>query len=232
VLSAAEDAALHGGPPPAWAAWLVLFGGLLTVLITAAYSTRAWLLAFRGPTRSTSATAHDPPAPMRTSLVMLAVPTVLLAALAFMPSVVAAMFSPGVGVASEPEGPPVHAGTAAVSLALVGVGALAALAEWQRLGGRDPAAALGRAAPVFADGFGVDRVYDLLFVRPATALSRLVVVGDHDVVHAYVRGTGRAVRALGGVPQAAQAGHVQAYIAAGLAFVVVLALAGAGAALW
>jgi hypothetical protein len=51
-------------------------------------------------------------------------------------------------------------------------------------------------------------------------------------VHAYVRGTGSAVRALGRVPQAAQAGRVQSYVTAGLAFVVVLALAGAGAAWW
>jgi hypothetical protein len=34
------------------------------------------------------------------------------------------------------------------------------------------------------------------------------------------------------VPQAAQAGRVQSYVTAGLAFVVVLALAGAGAAWW
>ena len=33
-------------------------------------------------------------------------------------------------------------------------------------------------------------------------------------------------------PQAAQAGRVQSYVTAGLAFVVVLALAGAGAAWW
>jgi NADH-quinone oxidoreductase subunit L len=228
---AAAHAAFHGGPLPAWAAWLVLLSGLFTVLVTAAYSTRAWLLAFRGRTVSVSATAHDPPAPMRVALVLLAVPTVLLAVLAFMPSVVSAMLDPGVGVAADPEGPAVDPATALLSLLLVGVGALAAFGQWQRLGGRDPAAALGRARPVLLAGFGIDRLYDTVFVRPATALSRLVVVGDRDVVHAYVRGTGGVVRALGRVPQAAQAGRVQSYVAAGLAFVVVLAVAGAGAAL-
>jgi NADH-quinone oxidoreductase subunit L len=232
VLGAAGEAALGGGPLPAWAAWLVLLSGFLTVLVTAAYATRAWLLAFRGPIRSASVAAHDPPSPMRVSLVLLAVPTVLLAVLAFMPSVVAAMLDPGVGVAAEPEGPSVEPATAVLSLLLVGVGVLAAFAQWQRLDGRDPATALGHARPLLLDGFGVDRVYDNAIVRPATALSRLVVVGDQDVVHAYVRGTGAAVRALGRVPQAAQAGRVQSYVAAGLAFVVVLAVAGAGAALW
>ncbi|MET0522978.1 MAG: proton-conducting transporter membrane subunit, partial [Jiangellaceae bacterium] len=232
VLAAAEEAALHAGPLPPWAGWLVLLAGLFTVLVTAAYATRAWLLAFRGPTRSVAATAHDPPPPMRFALVMLAVPTVLLAALAFMPSVVVAMLNPGIGVPTEPAGPSISAGTAALSLALVGVGALSALAEWQRLGGRDPAGSLGPVGPLLADGFGVDRLYEAAIVRPVTALSRLVVVGDRDVVHAYVRGTGSAVRALGRVPQAAQAGRVQSYVTAGLAFVVVLALAGAGAAWW
>ena len=54
VLGAAEEAALHDGPLPAWSAWLVLLAGLFTVLLTAAYATRAWLLAFRGPTRVVS----------------------------------------------------------------------------------------------------------------------------------------------------------------------------------
>jgi NADH-quinone oxidoreductase subunit L len=232
VLGAAEDAALHGGPVPAWAAWLVLLSGLFTVLVTAVYSTRAWLLAFRGRTHAAAATAHDPPSPMRAALVLLAVPTVLLAVLAFMPSVVAAMLNPGVGVAAEPEGPSVDAATALLSLLLVGIGGLTAFAQWQRLGGRDPADVLGPVRRLLLTGFGVDRLYDAAIVRPLTALSRLVVVGDRDVVHAYVRGTGGVVRALGLVPQAAQAGRVQSYVAAGLTFVVVLAIAGAGAALW
>jgi len=230
VLGAAQEAALHDGPLPAWSAWLVLLAGLVTVLLTAAYATRAWLLAFRGPPRSV-ATGHDPPPAMRTSLVALAVPTVVLGVLAFTPSVVSGMLDPGGQVAAEPEGVSLHLGTAVISLALVGVGALAAFAEWRRVGQRDPAAGLGRARPVLADGFGIDRLYDALFVRPLLALSRLVVATDRDVIHAYVRGAGRSARALGGVPHAAQAGHVQGYVTAVLAFVVILAAAGAGAAL-
>jgi NADH-quinone oxidoreductase subunit L len=230
VLGAAEEAALHGGPLPAWSAWLVLLAGLATVLLTAAYATRAWLLAFRGPPRW-SGTAHDPPPAMRTPLVALAVPTVVLGVLAFMPSVVSAMFDPGDQVAAEPEGLSIDVGTAVVSLALVGMGAVAVFAEWRRVGQRDPSFSLGQARGLLADGLGVDRLYDAVIVRPFLALSRLVVASDRDVIHAYVRGAGRSARALGGLPHAAQAGHVQGYVTAVLAFVVILAAAGAGAAL-
>ena len=230
VLAAAEEAALHGGPLPAWAAWLVLLAGLTTVLITAAYATRAWLLAFRGPPRWSGA-AHDPPPAMRTPLVALAVPTVALGVLVFMPSVVSGMFDPGDQVAAEPEGLSVSPATAVVSLVLVGVAALAVLAEWRRVDRHDPALGLGQARGLLAEGLGVDRIYDAAVVRPFRALSRLVIVTDRDVIHAYVRGAGRSARALGLVPHAAQAGHVQGYVTAVLAFVVILAAAGAGAVL-
>ena len=230
VLGAAEQAALHGGPLPVWAAWLVLLAGLATVLLTAAYATRAWLLAFRGPPRR-AGSAHDPPPAMRTPLVALAVPTVALGVLIVMPSVVSAMFDPGDPVAAEPEGLSVSPGTAVVSLALVGVAALAVLAEWRRVGRRDPALGLGPARGLLAEGLGVDRIYDVVVVHPFRVLSRLVVVTDRDVIHAYVRGAGRSARALGVLPHAAQGGHVQGYVTAVLAFVVILAAAAAGAVL-
>ncbi|MBD0292928.1 MAG: NADH-quinone oxidoreductase subunit L [Jiangellaceae bacterium] len=229
VLSAAEEAAVHGGPLPPWAAWLVLLAGLLTVLLTAAYATRAWLLAFAGPTRSAAAVAHDPPRAMRIAVVLLAVPTAVLGLLAFAPSLVARMLDPGVSVAADPPGPTIDVLPALLSLLLVGTGALVTCAQWLRRGGRDPALALGDVAPLLTAGLGVDRIYDAVFVRPSRALSRLVVAGDRDVVHAYVRGTGRVVRAFGAVPHAAQAGRVQQYVTAALAFVVVLAAVGAGA---
>ena len=238
VLSVAEDAAMKGGPAPTWAAWLVLLAGLFTVLVTGAYATRAWLLAFRGPPRWSAPTpgsavaAHDPPPAMRMPLVLLAVPTVLLGVLAFMPSVVSAMLDPGEVSAADPEGIAIGLGTAAISLLLAGLGGFAAFVEWVHLGRRDPAVSLGTARPVLAGGIGVDRIYDAVVVRPLVGASRLVVAGDRDVVHAYVRGAGRAARALGVLPHAAQAGRVQSYITALMAFVVVLALAGAGASLW
>ncbi|MFE3827273.1 NADH-quinone oxidoreductase subunit L [Streptomyces sp. NPDC059092] len=48
VLVAAEHAALDESAAPGAAGWTVLAAGLLTALLTAAYATRLWLLAFRG----------------------------------------------------------------------------------------------------------------------------------------------------------------------------------------
>ncbi|MFJ8000069.1 NADH-quinone oxidoreductase subunit L [Streptomyces sp. NPDC096310] len=48
VLVAAEHAALDESAAPGAAGWTVLCAGLLTALLTAAYATRLWLLAFRG----------------------------------------------------------------------------------------------------------------------------------------------------------------------------------------
>ncbi|MDI3419618.1 NADH-quinone oxidoreductase subunit 5 family protein [Streptomyces luteolus] len=50
VLGAAEHAATgHTGSVPGSAGWIVLVSGLLTAMLTAAYATRLWLLAFRPP---------------------------------------------------------------------------------------------------------------------------------------------------------------------------------------
>jgi NADH-quinone oxidoreductase subunit L len=65
-------------------------------------------------------------------------------------------------------------------------------------GSGDAAARLGpRTAAAFDGGLGVDGVYQLLVARPVTALARLVVVLDRDVIDAYVRGTAVATRWAG-----------------------------------
>ncbi|WP_433546187.1 NADH-quinone oxidoreductase subunit L [Streptomyces sp. CA-294286] len=78
VLVAAEHTALgDSATAPSGAGWIVLLSGLLTALLTAAYATRLWLLAFRG---------HGPAAPehgrqpIATSAVLwvLAVPSLAL----------------------------------------------------------------------------------------------------------------------------------------------------------
>ncbi|MCX5204884.1 NADH-quinone oxidoreductase subunit L [Streptomyces sp. NBC_00237] len=78
VLVAAEHTALgDSATSPSGAGWIVLISGLLTALLTAAYATRLWLLAFRG---------HGPAAPdhgrqpvaMTTVLWLLAVPSLAL----------------------------------------------------------------------------------------------------------------------------------------------------------
>ncbi|QDY78468.1 NADH-quinone oxidoreductase subunit L [Streptomyces qinzhouensis] len=75
VLVAAEHTALgESGPAPGAAGWTVLIAGLVTALLTAAYATRLWLLAFRG--HGTEAPDHGrEPLAMTSVLWLLAIPS-------------------------------------------------------------------------------------------------------------------------------------------------------------
>lgn len=83
VLGAAEHAATgHAEHIPGAAGWTVLVAGLLTALLTAAYATRLWLLAFRG--KGAEAPDHGrQPRTMTLVLWVLAVPSLALGALAY-----------------------------------------------------------------------------------------------------------------------------------------------------
>ncbi|MFJ8447094.1 NADH-quinone oxidoreductase subunit L [[Kitasatospora] papulosa] len=76
VLVAAEHTAFGDRDvAPAAAGWLVLVAGLAAAVLTAAYATRLWLLAFRG--RGPEAADHGrQPAAMTSVLWVLAVPTI------------------------------------------------------------------------------------------------------------------------------------------------------------
>ncbi|MEU4997536.1 NADH-quinone oxidoreductase subunit L [Streptomyces sp. NPDC021622] len=75
VLGAAEHAATgHSETAPTAAGWIVLVAGLLTALLTAAYATRLWLLAFNG--KGAEAPDHGrQPVTMTAVLWVLAVPS-------------------------------------------------------------------------------------------------------------------------------------------------------------
>ncbi|MEV4503266.1 NADH-quinone oxidoreductase subunit 5 family protein [Streptomyces klenkii] len=78
VLGAAEHAASGDAEGiPGAAGWLVLTAGLLTALLTAAYATRLWLMAFRG-TGPEAADHGRQPAAMNAVLWILFVPTLAL----------------------------------------------------------------------------------------------------------------------------------------------------------
>ncbi|MGW0882187.1 NADH-quinone oxidoreductase subunit 5 family protein [Streptomyces sp. NPDC002671] len=83
VLGAAEHTATgHTGHAPGSAGWIVLVAGLLTALLTAAYATRLWLLAFRG--RGAQAPDHGrQPLTMTAVLWVLAVPSLAFGGLAY-----------------------------------------------------------------------------------------------------------------------------------------------------
>ncbi|MEW2124408.1 NADH-quinone oxidoreductase subunit L [Streptomyces sp. NPDC087866] len=109
VLVAAEHTALgHRHVAPAAAGWTVLVAGLLAAVLTAAYATRLWLLAFRG--RGAEAPDHGrQPVAMTAVLWVLAVPTIALGLSVgvigdwfdghrLVPSLTTAVLSTGVGL--------------------------------------------------------------------------------------------------------------------------------------
>ncbi|GGX62270.1 NADH dehydrogenase [Streptomyces minutiscleroticus] len=77
VLGAAEHTATgHTEGVPGAAGWIVLVAGLVTALLTAAYATRLWLLAFRG--RGADAPDHGrQPVAMNAVLWVLTVPSIV-----------------------------------------------------------------------------------------------------------------------------------------------------------
>ncbi|MFF9452408.1 NADH-quinone oxidoreductase subunit 5 family protein [Streptomyces flaveolus] len=83
VLVAAEHVATgHTEHAPGAAGWTVLIAGLITALLTAAYATRLWLLAFRG--QGAEAPDHGrQPLVMNAVLWVLAIPSLALGGLAF-----------------------------------------------------------------------------------------------------------------------------------------------------
>ncbi|MGX1271728.1 NADH-quinone oxidoreductase subunit 5 family protein [Streptomyces phaeoluteigriseus] len=83
VLGAAEHVSTgHTEHAPAAAGWIVLVAGLLTAVLTAAYATRLWLLAFRG--RGAEAPDHGrQPLTMTVVLWVLAVPSLALGGFAY-----------------------------------------------------------------------------------------------------------------------------------------------------
>ena len=206
VLGAAEETAMAGGGL-AVAGWVVLVAGLLTVLVTAVYSTRTWLLvvpaaaatddaeaelvADDSPTRGDVPSPHEPvtptdrhrlPVTMAAPVLFLVLPTVFGGLMLLGPVV------PGAVHLS------LATGVLAVLLSLAGVGGAVLLAR--RHG--DPLAVLPqRGRTALADGLGVDAVQDRLVVRPVWALARVVTGADRDVVDAYVRAGAVAARGAG-----------------------------------
>ncbi len=239
VLVAAAHAAEGEGPAPAWLGWVVYVAALLGVAVTAWYATRLLLRTFFGHGRARTGEwsvgfddaryevppgpPHDPPRAMRLPLIVLGVPAALLGFAAFLPPFRAAL---------ELEAPHLEI-SIVLPLLLTAAGAANAWWLWQLVPGEDPARELGRARPLFAAGFEIDKIQTRLLVRPTRALARLVRRADERIVDAAVDGTGTLTTRLGAVlttvhraplPRAATA-----VLAGALLLGVVAAIVGAAA---
>jgi NADH-quinone oxidoreductase subunit L len=240
VLATAEETARHGGPVAGWAAWLVLVVGLVTVVITAAYATRLYLMAFFGAP-SGSVAPHEAPPLMRVPLIVLAVPSALLGFVGLRAGWLASWL--GVDVLGLPPGgdssgrveSPVELGpqllTSLVSVACGLLGVTVMYLLWRRAPDRDPALALGRALPAVDAGLGGDVAYDRAVVRPVEALARGVVTADRSLLARGVRGAGQLAEWTSTAVRRVQNGDVQRYLMlllAGAVIALVAAWTGVG----
>ncbi|MFI9269357.1 NADH-quinone oxidoreductase subunit L [Kitasatospora sp. NPDC052896] len=254
VFGAAEHAARHdaltngvgpAGAVPVAAGWTVLIAAGLTALLTAAYATRLWLLAFpaRTAARPTVEVAAEPGAPyspeldevsagqaephaMRWPLWVLAVPTIGFGVAGLRPDWLPALLDGG---SLRPSLATALAGT---GLALAG--GLVTYAVHRSASARAAAGAtvttdpgrllLGPLYRPAQHGFAVDRLYHLLFVRPVAGAAQLVTFLDREVVEGYVQASGVAARMLGWLVRRSQTGNAQTYLSALLAGVVLLAV--------
>ena len=188
VLESVYEATHGEAPVSAAMAWVVLVVGLATVLITAAYAARAWLMAFFGEHAATEAVSPQVllvPRAMRWPLVVLAGATLALSI-----------------------GQELHWQMGLISSALVAIGAFGAYRSWSN--GRDPALLTGRARPWLRNELGIDHAYDAL----ADGVMRggdVVVAGDRDVVDFYPRSSSWIVHQGSALMTRAQSGNVQTY---------------------
>ncbi|WP_424528726.1 NADH-quinone oxidoreductase subunit L [Sphaerisporangium viridialbum] len=216
VLAAIEHAAAEGAPLTDAAAWLLYGCALLTVAVTGAYATRAWLRTFFGRSRVESVALPEPepgvahvwdgreaPASMLWPIGVLAVPALLLG------------FA-GVGL--------VDWSSAVISLLVALLGAGAVYAAWRADPATDPARLLGPLRVPCERAFYVDSVYHRVFVIPVLWLARLVARTDDTVVDGAVRGSGGVAVGASGLLRRLQTGNAQLYLTGVLAGVLIIAV--------
>ena len=212
VIAAAWHGAVEPGP-----GLVVLVALLLTVAVTAAYCTRAYLLLTAhvrsgdegGPAVEQAGAAAVPP-----------VVQVVLGGLVVLSAIGGlVLFTDAFDVGSA------SLAWIAITLLIIAVGVAAALR-----GGldKDPAQVLAaRLVPHADTGLGADALYRAVAVTPVLALARVVAFLDTEVVDLYVRGTAVATRAAGWAGARAHHGErPSSAIGLVLGAVVVLALVG------
>jgi NADH-quinone oxidoreductase subunit L len=204
-----------------WLATLVWLAALATIVVTAWYAVRLWLLTFFGAPREAAAEhPHEPPWAMLGPVVALAVPSALLGFAGLAPGLAHRLGADRL----------VHIGLSTLlPLACLALGAGLAYLAWRRDPAADPAGALGPARPVFANAFYLDAVQEALVVRPVVALAGAIRRADESLVDGAVESTGRGATGLGGVLARLHRAGIPRAATAALAGAVVLGLV---AAVW
>ncbi|MQA04125.1 MAG: NADH-quinone oxidoreductase subunit L [Streptosporangiales bacterium] len=195
---------------PQSVAGVVLVAGALTAFMTAAYAARTVLLTFHGPRRTDVASGGDPELGMLVPMLVLSVPSLSLGLFGVHEGWLPSWF------ASADTGTP-HAVlpgalTAVLSFVLVVVGVAVVYFAWVPHPERDPVRLVEPVRPLFARGFFVDDLYELVFVRGTAALGRAVVRLDTDGVDATVSDSGRLMGWLGALARRTQTGNAQWYV--------------------
>jgi NADH-quinone oxidoreductase subunit L len=209
----------HGSAPVArWVSVLLLVSALGTVVLTAAYVTRAVLWVFHGEPRSDAA-AHEPGPFMRWPVVLLAVATGTVGVAGLR----AAWLPRWVGHPDESIAP--HLTTTLLALALAAVGAGAVFVAWRAAPAADPLRVPSGAAAALRNGLYLDLVQDRLVVRPAVAVARAVATIDTRLVDGAVEGTGIGAGRGGRRLARLAGGDVQGYLTGLAVGAVVLVVA-------
>jgi len=234
VLSAAHDNTSESGSV---AGWIVLVALGLTVALTAAYCTRAWLVLTHlneldeaipetaiensqevdvtlfdmftePPPPSTPVWTDDAPDPDHVHADIHGSARLSVGFLAFL-SVVGGLviFTPLVQV-----DPHLTWWLAVASLILILAAGASVLFMAPVAGSGDAADRLGASRMAkFDKGFGADAVY-VAVVSPVVALARIVVTADREVIDAYVRGTVVATRWAGTAGERAHTRKPSSYL--------------------
>ncbi|MGW4638045.1 NADH-quinone oxidoreductase subunit 5 family protein [Sphaerisporangium sp. NPDC004334] len=216
VLAAIEHAATGAAPLTDAAAWLLYACALVTVAVTGAYATRAWLRTFFGASRVRHVPLPEPepgvahvwdgreaPASMLWPIGVLVVPALLLG------------FA-GAGL--------VEWSSAVISLLVALLGAGVVYASWRADPAADPARVLGPLRTPCERAFYVDAVYHRLFVAPVLWLARAVARADDTVVDGAVQGSGRLAVGVSGLLRRGQTGNAQLYLTGVLAGVLIIVI--------
>ena len=213
LLESALAAALGHGAPGSEAlaptlAWIILLMALLTVLMTAFYSTRMWSLVFLGTPRSSGAEhAHEAPGAMRFALLILAGLT-CVAGVLVVPGLVSMVDSHHAALSATT----IHLLTAgALGLAVIGI--LAGLHVYaKRVPASEPLRAMGPIYAGMAHLWYVDALFNWLAQRVVLAFGAFIAFFDKRVVDGgLVDGTawltgrfGHAIRRVSAGPLAGQ----------------------------